>query len=328
MEISARYVAVGLFTVLVVMAGFGYVFWKTKAGFDRATALYDIYFDAPVSGLTMAGEVQFNGIKVGQIKEIAVVPDRPDKVRVRVEIDEKTPVRQDSVAKLEPKGITGVTFVQILGGSVDSPSLAATSERPVPVIPSVRSEMAELFSSAPRLLERAIEVMENLNEVLGPDNRQALRETLANVRDLSATLASQRGAIADTIDDASVAARNFAAASGRLDEIFSRAESTFEKADSAMASARETFERAGVFIDQDLAQAARSFRELAENINSAVDEASPGLAAFSNEGLANLNRLLRDASQLAASLERLAWRIESDPQSLFFGVRVPEEELR
>lgn len=328
MEISARYVAVGLFTVLVVMAGFGYVFWKTKAGFDRSTALYDIYFDAPVSGLTMAGEVQFNGIKVGQIKEIAVVSDRPDKVRVRVEIDENTPVRKDSVAKLEPKGITGVTFVQILGGSVESPPLTGTSERPVPIIPSMRSELAELFSAAPRLLERAIEVMENLNAVLGPDNRQALSDTLANVRDLSATLAAQRGVIAETIDDASVAAKNFAAASGRLDEIFTRAESTFEKADQAMASARETFDRAGVFIDEDLALAARSFRELAENINNAVDEASPGLAAFSNEGLSNLNRLLRDASHLAASLERLAWRLESDPQSLLFGVRVPEEELR
>ena len=328
MEISARYVAVGLFAVLMVMAGFGYVFWKTKAGFDHTTTLYDIYFDAPVSGLTMAGEVQFNGIKVGQIKEIAVVPDQPGKVRVRVEIDAKTPVRQNSVAKIEPKGITGVTFVQILGGSVDSPSLTPAKEKEVAVIPSMRSELAELFTSAPRLLERAIEVMENLNAVLSPDNRQALSETLANVRDLSATLAAQRGAIADTIDDASIAARNFAAASGRLDEIFSRAESTFDKAHTASASAGGTCDRAGVFIDEDLSQAARSFRELAENINSAVGEASPGLAAFSNEGLANLNRLLRDASQLAASLERLAWRIESDPQSLFFGVRVPEEELR
>ncbi|EPR44692.1 Mammalian cell entry related domain protein [Desulfovibrio sp. X2] len=335
MEIRARYVAVGLFTLLVILAGFGYVWWKAKAQLERNTALYDIYFEAPVSGLAPASDVQFNGIKVGQVKEIAVVPDDPSKVRVRVDIRQDTPIREDSVAKLEPKGITGVTFVQILGGANHSPPLRAKPGQEVPVIPSQRSELAELVASAPEVLNRAIVLLNNLNEVLSPENRKALTQIIGNVRDVTATVANRRGEIDRTLADAGAAARNIAEVSGRMrsmadrmDVILGRAQTAFDKADTAMSAARDTFARADVFIDKDLAQAAASFRTLADDLDRAVKESSPGVAAFSNEGLANLNRLLREASALAASLERLSERVESNPQSFLFGNRLPEEPVK
>lgn len=335
MEIRARYVAVGVFTLLVVMAGFGYVWWKAKASLGREWTLYDIYFQAPVSGLTLNGEVQFNGIKVGQIKEIDVVPDDPDKVRVRVQIGKDTPVQVDAVAKIEPRGITGVSYVQILGGRPGSGPLAASQPGHVPVIPSMRSELAELFASAPEVMNRAILLLNSLNEMLNPANRAALTEIIGNVRDVTRTVAENRKTIGATIGDAGTAARNLAEASGRLRDmagriegILDRAQSTFDKADTAMDAAKGTFARAETFIDEDLSQAARSFRSLADNLDGAVKESSPGVASFSNEGLGNLNRLLRDASVLVGALERLAWRLESNPQAIIFGDRMPEEPLR
>ena len=95
--------------------------------------------------------MQFNGIKVGRIIEIDVVPDDPSRVRVRVEIDQDTPVHIDAVAKVEPKGITGVSFVQILGGKAGGKRLVPEKPGEVPVIPSMRSELAELFASAPEV---------------------------------------------------------------------------------------------------------------------------------------------------------------------------------
>lgn len=335
MEIRARYVAVGLFTLFVVMAGFGYVFWKARASLDKQWALYDIYFQAPVSGLTLNGEVQFNGIKVGQISEIDVVPDDPSRVRVRVEIGQDTPVHMDAVAKVEPKGITGVSYVQILGGKAGGKLLRPESPGQVPVIPSMRSELAELFASAPEVMNRAILLLNSLNELLNTDNRKALAEIIGNVRDVTRTVAEQRQTIGKSIADAGTAANNLAEASGRLRDmagriegILDRAQSTFDKADTAMQAAKGTFSRAETFIDQDLSQAARSFRSLADNLDQAVKDSSPGVATFSNEGLGNLNRLLREASVLVGALERLAWRLESNPQAIIFGDRMPEEPIK
>lgn len=335
MEIRARYVAVGLFTLFVVMAGFGYVFWKARASLDKQWALYDIYFQAPVSGLTLNGEVQFNGIKVGQIREIDVVPDDPSRVRVRVEIGQDTPVHMDAVAKVEPKGITGVSYVQILGGKAGGKLLRPEEPGQVPVIPSMRSELAELFASAPEVMNRAILLLNSLNELLSPDNRKALSEIIGNVRDVTRTVAEQRQTIGKSIADAGTAANNLAEASGRLRDmagriegILDRAQSTFDKADTAMQAAKGTFSRAETFIDQDLSQAARSFRSLADNLDQAVKDSSPGVATFSNEGLGNLNRLLREASVLVGALERLAWRLESNPQAIIFGDRMPEEPIK
>src|SRR3546814_13693322 len=85
--------------------------------FARNFDEYRIIFDGPVRGLSEGGEVQFNGIPVGEITRISLDPRNPNRVLAGVRLREDTPVRVDSTAATESQGITGGSYIQISAGT-------------------------------------------------------------------------------------------------------------------------------------------------------------------------------------------------------------------
>lgn len=95
--------------------------------------------------LSEGSEVQFNGIKVGEITRIRLDPRNPNRVLTDVRVTEGTPVRADSTAATESQGITGVSYVQISAGTPSRPLLKGASSDPMPVIPAEDSSIQALI---------------------------------------------------------------------------------------------------------------------------------------------------------------------------------------
>ena len=74
MEIRARYVQMGAFTLAVIVAGFAFVYWLNNAGGLRERALYRVRFEGSVSGLLAGSAVLFNGIRVGEVTGLQLDP--------------------------------------------------------------------------------------------------------------------------------------------------------------------------------------------------------------------------------------------------------------
>ena len=53
-----------------------------------------------MSGLSKAGDVLYNGIKVGEVIQIEIDKDDPKNVLVRIQVERTTPVKEDSFAQL------------------------------------------------------------------------------------------------------------------------------------------------------------------------------------------------------------------------------------
>ena len=77
MEIRARYVLIGAFTLAVIAAGFGFVYWLNNAGGLRERAVYRVRFEGSVSGLLAGSAVLFNGIRVGEVTGPAAQSGQP-----------------------------------------------------------------------------------------------------------------------------------------------------------------------------------------------------------------------------------------------------------
>jgi phospholipid/cholesterol/gamma-HCH transport system substrate-binding protein len=107
METKARYVLIGLFTLGVILAAFGFVFWLHNTGGMGQRSPYRIEFDKTVSGLLVGSAVLFNGIKVGEVTALELNPQRPDVVTASVAIDPRTPVRADTAVGMDFQGLTG-----------------------------------------------------------------------------------------------------------------------------------------------------------------------------------------------------------------------------
>ena len=123
METRAHHVLIGLFTVIVVAAALLFGLWLAKSSSDRQFSEYQVVFNEAVSGLSQGSAVQYNGIKVGDVTQLKLDPKDPRKVLARIRVGGDTPVKQDTHAKLTMTGVTGLSIIQLSGGSPGSPAL-------------------------------------------------------------------------------------------------------------------------------------------------------------------------------------------------------------
>ena len=94
MERHANHALVGIVTTLLVVGGLIFAVWLSSSGIgghDR----YLVVFTGPVRGLAKGSEVQFNGIRVGEVKKIRIDPGNSGRVLADLSVDRDTPVRVD-----------------------------------------------------------------------------------------------------------------------------------------------------------------------------------------------------------------------------------------
>jgi phospholipid/cholesterol/gamma-HCH transport system substrate-binding protein len=158
METRANYVMIGVFTLAVVVGVFAFVWWFQRLGTGDTKAQYEIYFDSPVAGLRRGATVNFNGIRVGEVQSLALIPDIPRAVVAIIEIAASTPVRTDTKVTLEYQGLTGIATVALTGGDPGAPMLkqAQRGERPPRL---VATNTTDAFQAARDLMIQLQEVV-------------------------------------------------------------------------------------------------------------------------------------------------------------------------
>ncbi len=154
MESDKRYFIEGLFVIGFSVALALFFVWLTRTG-NKDDVLYRIHFSESVSGLVMDDPVKFLGVDVGMVKNMSIDPDNPRRVRIDVLLHKDTPIKTDTKASLQFKGITGAYFIELDGGSADAKLLAAvTPPGEIPEIKSKKSSISTLMEQLPRVAEK------------------------------------------------------------------------------------------------------------------------------------------------------------------------------
>jgi phospholipid/cholesterol/gamma-HCH transport system substrate-binding protein len=166
MESDKHYFIEGLFVIVLSIAVGLFFVWLARTG-NKDDVLYRIHFSESVSGLTLGDPVKFLGVDIGTVKEMAVDPDDPHKVRVDVKLRKDAPVKTDTKAMLQLKGITGVFFIELNGGSADAKSLVdATPAGKIPEIPSERSSLNAFIDQLPKLATKFASIEDQTKKVV------------------------------------------------------------------------------------------------------------------------------------------------------------------
>ncbi len=154
METDKRYFIEGLFIIGFAVAIALFAVWLANSG-ESDDVTYRIHFAESVSGLSLGDPVKFHGVDVGKVKALALDPANPKLVQVDVRLRKDAPVKTDTKASLKLKGITGVVYVELDGGSPAAPSLAeATPEGQIPEIAYEKSGIATLEEQLPGVLRK------------------------------------------------------------------------------------------------------------------------------------------------------------------------------
>lgn len=329
METKANYLIIGILTLVGLAASLVFVLWLAKVEVERQYAYYEVSFEN-VSGLGSAGDVRYNGLPVGQVIDLRLDPDDPSKVRVRIEVDAATPVKTDTEVSLQGQGVTGVSFVGLSGGSQEAEDLPQNG-----ILIAKASPLQSVLEGAPELLQRAVTLLENVDEVVNEENRAAISDVLGN-------LASASGRLDRALEDFEAlsanlrqAAQEVARFSGRLDSLADTAEVTLTtatdalqrgqsafaageqallSADDTLKSAGETFAAAQSLIEGELTDFARQGTSTAAQLQATLGRIeAPAMAAL-DAG----NDALREAEQTFASANRV---FDEDIEGMISDVR-------
>src|SRR5450756_1772621 len=101
METRAPFVVVGAFVLATIVAVFGFVYWLQNTGGLGPRATYHVQFEGSVPGLLVGAAVLFNGIRVGEVSDLGLVPGKPRGVKAAISVAATTPIRADTKVGLE-----------------------------------------------------------------------------------------------------------------------------------------------------------------------------------------------------------------------------------
>lgn len=294
---SIQYTLVGLFVIGLGGALIAGVLWLGAGGPGRAYQLYVVYMAESVAGLSRDGAVKYRGVDVGRVREISLAPDNPELVRLLLEVDEGTPVKQDTVATLETQGLTGLAYVNLLGGSQSAPPLTAAPGKPYPVIPSRPSVWGRLDRSLGELVDNLIEASKQLKTLLSDDNQQLLVSTLKNLNRISSAVAARSDTVGGALDDLASTLRSARDASAELPELVTQLQH------SAAALER---------MANDIAAAGNEVRD---TVRTSGDE----LGRFTSSTLPDATVMTQELRRAAQNFRRLSESLQRDPSILLRG---------
>ena len=295
METRSNYVMVGAVTLAMLVGLLLFVVWIAGLS-NKATRCYDIYFAQGVSGLNKGSGVTFSGVPVGQIKEVSLLPSRPEFVWVRIEVDDETPVLQGTTAQIKGVGFTGVSEIQLGGAVKGARPITQVGPQGCPVIPASSGGLGALLNSAPELIDRIQRLTERLTELLSDENQNAISDILENVDRTTEVLAQRAPDLADAIGDARIAAKQAGVAAEKWGQV----------ADTTNVVLEENAKPAV----ENLNKAIASVQRAADNLDAVMADARPGVQNFSKSTLPEANRLIRDLRELSQALKGVSERVE------------------
>jgi len=310
MEPKVNYVVVGMFVVVLTAAVLGVIFWLGKADYRGVYDRYYAYMQESVAGLSINSSVKYRGVDIGRVKDIELNPDNPEEVRLTLDILHGTPIKTDTVAVLETQGLTGLSTLNLTGGSHDAPALGIAPGQQYPVIKTGPSLFFRLDLAISRLLsEQGLsKLLTNLNQlsqqataVIDEENRKALRRILKDLSELTQTLAARHAEVDRGVLSASRSAENLA----RMTETMNKhLPSLLDRVNKSAAALQ--------VMTEELAKTGRT-------VNSLVEETKPDLQDFSRNTLAETSLLIAELRQLTGTLNRVAQDLEREPNALVLG---------
>ncbi len=297
MEPKVSYVVVGAFVAVFGAVLIVIVLWLARGGPQKTYRSYYAYFGESVSGVSENSVVKYKGINVGRVKNMRFDPDNPERVRLVLDIAEGTPIKQDTFAGLAPQGLTGLAFVELGGGTRDSPPLTPPAGQPYPVIKI--KESLPLDQAASTLMTSLNEIASSLKDLTDKDSRDSIRKTMVNLAELTAALIQREK---------------------ELDKLFSSTGRTLENTQEATAKLPALISRVTETATA-LENMAQQFARTGKSVDSLVTGSQQDVQRFTNQTFSAAGLLIAEIRQLTERLQRLAQQVEQNPRSLLVGRR-------
>lgn len=318
MEPRANHVLIGAFTLLgallLVLGGL----WSARWASDQAWQQLEVHFLQPVSGLNVGSAVQYNGIRMGSVRDLRLSPEDPGRVVAVIRLNAEAPLREDTTARLSVSGLTGVSTIQIRGGSPDSPALKPPPAGGLPVIIAEESGLQRLIDTSEDIASTASEVMLRLLDFLSEDNAERVGTTLDNIDDFIRVLNAESERMGEIV-------RNLHAGSTELVPLVRDARAIIADVARSFEALEPTLVEAFPGAAAEFGRAMSRLAAAAERVDRMIQRNEASVAGFGDDVLTPLGPAVQEFRRLIDELSVLVERIDRDPAGFLLGGERPEE---
>lgn len=300
MEREANYVAVGAFILLVVGMAIGFVIWYTDSNDGRRYTTFEISFAGSVSGLDQGSPVRYLGVDVGRVRKLYIDRNDASRVRIVVEVDQTAPISSATRAALGLQGVTGLLYVNLSQASdVPKDNALRIGDR-YPMIESVASDFDTFLASLPELMGRANSLLERIGRVVSDQNLKALASTLDNVSHASADLPATTRQFGQLVAQMNATMSEIKSAAGDLRAMTGEARPQITAALSKVG------------------QVADNLAQISQRVDRFTQKTEGQIGNFSEQGLFELQRLVRETRSAAREFRELSQTLKENPSQILY----------
>ena len=323
MERKAHYALIGTFVLVSLTALLAFTAWLSDAQFDKKYDNYEISFRGGVQGLSEGTEVRFNGLKVGDITELRIDPNDNNSVIVDIQVESNTPVDFESVGRMEPLGLTGLNYIQIIPGGPNSQLIKNSTDKDPFRLKGEASRIDLLLGSGGTVMESSQAALARINAVMTPEAIMDFHEILNNLKVITNNFVDLK------VDP----------------EIFNRTMQSIEQASSDVSLAADAVDLAAkdfdVLIENDvrtvlnrskismekLDKTLVAIEALSKDSNQLITDGRDAINRLSNSGLTDLEETIDSIRRAVLGLESILINFEQNPAAFIVGVSKEKVEL-
>ena len=269
-------------------------------------------------GVKAGDRVRFAGVPVGRIQDVALRPEDPWPVMLRVALKPEIPVREDSSAAIASSGLMGTSFLQILPGDPESPLLPAGGTihgRSGGGIDGTLAQVEKISESVLGILAQASLMIDDVAGQLGPLMAQLNRlMSEENVDDFGAILAG----VHETID----------AVGPRVSDLLDRLDGIAASAEGGLAELPQLVEQVSALmasLDTALGPDGERLASLLDTARGSLGSADDALAVLT-ENRGEIDATLQDLRDTVGNLKAASERIKQRPSSLIRSKPEPDRQ--
>lgn len=283
-EIQWSQLKVGILVLVAVAVLIGLVFLmsgSTGGLFAKKLVLRSYFQNA--SGLKNGAPVTLEGVTIGNVKQIRIVPDRnPTPVEVTMQVAGKTAyaLHADSTTSITAAGVLGDSYVDISSRNATGPPPANNAElaaRNVPSIAQVVDTSQETLQKASSVMTKINTLLDSLNSKKGsaglllndPQLYRNLTQVADNLKAVTGKMADGRGTLGKLMTD---------------DSMYQKLNLTVDRLNTISQSLAEGHGTAGKLLHDET---------LYNNLNSAVANTNK-LVEGINQGKGTLGKFTQD----------------------------------
>lgn len=262
-----------LFFVALVILGFATLLIKNVSFLGHPQTL-NIHFER-AQGLRPGSDVRVDGILFGRVEEVQLHPQSG--VRVKIKVNEPVVLYQDAEILVESSSVLGGNIVSIRRGS-KPPALILTEE----------------------LAGKSRGGLEEVGD-LATDNRENLRQLIANMKDLSQSLKDGQGTVGKLL---------------KSDELHKEAVDTLKTARETVTEAKAEIKKVG-----------DNLTDLTKKVSEKLDKAEGPLGAALNDKkmTEKIDRILSNVEDTSKNLKDITDNVKKNEGAL--GRMINDKEM-